>query len=261
MVCGAPMSFFFEKDFGGELGLSVVEYWKCMNCGLTIAKTLHDMPKHEWDALNVTLNAFLFSVDTGQDWLSRERRAGIVRLHAQAQNIDFLFRQDLLSVELPWIDYGCGDGVLADDLAGRRLPTYKFDAYMQGSNYLTVDDLKQRFSFVVNTAVFEHVRRRRVVDEIFSLVADDGVFAFHTNVVGHIRKNPNSLYLLPVHCTLFTNDAMQWLFDKWGFVVSLYHIPTSMWFWFRKETDALRRFMESKPAKWEMHNAFVRHRK
>jgi len=258
IVCKNQLKPFFEKDFDGQWSLNKVEYWKCSCCGLTIAKTLCELSQREWEELNNSYHMSLFdltsnSLDPRWSWHSR----GIQRLYTQAQIIDLLFQQGLLPKRLFWIDYGCGDGLLADDLAQRKLPIYKFDPYIQGDGFLTKIELEQLYSVVITTGVFEHVRTRDGLDKIVHLVAEDGVLAFHTLVCEVIPKDPNWFYLLPGHCILFTNASMQKLFEQWGFVASLYHVPSRMWFWFRENIDAVERFMENCPKDFCMRNAFV----
>ena len=258
IVCESLIIPFFEEDFGGQWSLGKVEYWKCSHCGLTVAKTLCEMPQQEWETLNNSYHTSLFkltsdSLDSRWSWRAR----GIQLLHIQAQAIDLLFQQGLLPKRLSWIDYGCGDGLLADDLVQRQLPVRKFDPYIQGEGFLTEVELEQLYSVVITTGVFEHVRTREGLDKIVQLVAEDGVLAFHTFVCEAIPKDPNWFYLLPGHCILFTNDSMQKLFEQWGFVASLYHVPSRMWFWFRGNINTVRRFMESRPEGFYMRNAFV----
>ena len=93
------------------------------------------------------------------------------------------------------------------------------------------------------------------------MVAGDGVLALSTIVLGHIRENPSWSYLLPVHCTFFTNGAMQRLFDEWGFVASLYHIPSLMWFWFRRVANVDKWFKRKASAEFLMDKAFVVYRR
>ena len=261
IVCESSLRPFFEKPFRGRWGLGNVEYWKCMCCGLTIAKTLYEMPRPAWEALNETYHRSLFELDSivraSADYRWPMRARGIKRLHDQARVLASLSQQGLLSNRLPWIDYGCGNGVLVDQLAMHSVFAWKFDPHIHGAGYLTMEELKQPFSVVINTAVFEHIRERTVLDEIANLVAEDGVLALHTLVCETIPKDPAWFYLLPVHCTMFTNDSMQRLFEQWGFVESLYHVPSRMWFWFRQPVEATKRFMESKPPGFYMRHAFV----
>lgn len=265
IVCGASLEYFFEKDFEGKWSLDVVEYWRCPRCGLVVAKTLYDMSKQEWETLNNTWHKSFFEIAPsdaqGADPRARIRCGDAVGHREQAEVIVYLSEQGLITKKRHWIDYGCGDGALADSLIERQLPTRKCDPYMQGEGYVAAKDLRPIYGLVISTAVFEHVRERASLNEIARLVAGDGVLALHTRVLGHIRKNPTWSYLLPVHCTFFTNDAMQRLFDEWGFVASLYHIPSLTWFWFRKAANVDRWFRRKAPNTFLMDKAFVVYRR
>lgn len=261
IVCNGPLSYFFEKNFCGQWSLDKVEYWKCSCCGLTLARTIYEMSQQAWRALNDVYHTSLFVLSSdahaGQDPRRPMRLRDIERFRAQVLVIGLLCQRGLLPRRFSWVDYGCGDGLLADSLTERQMPTQKFDPYIQGEGFLTVKELEQQFSVVISTAVFEHVRKREDLDRIASLVAEDGVLALHTFVCEAIPKDPDWFYLLPVHCTMFTNNSMQRLFDQWGFMASLYHVPSQMWFWFRKNIDAVKSFMESTPTGFHAREAFV----
>lgn len=113
----------------------------------------------------------------------------------------------------------------------------KYDKYLgKSQGYLSEDKLKhQKFSFVITTAVFEHVRDIESLDEINNLVGINGVLATHTIVMEQIPCNPDWHYLLPVHCTFFTNKSMQILFERWDYKASLYHPLSRLWFFFKND--------------------------
>jgi hypothetical protein len=98
---------------------------------------------------------------------------------------------------------------------------------------------------VFNTSIFEHIRNRKTLNSINALVAEDGILAIHTLVTEVIPQDPKWFYLLPVHCSFFTNKSMQILFDAWGYKVSIYHVPSRMWFWFKKRSDFLNDLFDS----------------
>ncbi len=232
LVCGGTLLSYFVKNFAEAFGLGKIDYWRCERCGLVVAKTIHEMSTEEWSDLNNRYHSsFLGSKGCVDDlrW--------ILRLTAQADTIDRLDREGILPKERPWIDYGCGDGKLSDMLSERGLSALQFDRYMgQGQNdYLGEEALKEKYSVVINTSVFEHVREIDTLDEIANLVDDFGVLALHVLVRESIPPDPDWFYLLPVHCTFFTNRSMQILFDRWEFAVSVYHVPSRMWFWFRRD--------------------------
>jgi hypothetical protein len=249
MVCRGGLEHYFTKDFGGQWGLNEVEYLKCAGCGLTMAKTVHDMTGKQWETLNVRFHRHLFASthdDHYEDPLRAMRLRGLRRMHRQAETIAHLAVKGLLPRNRQWIDYGCGDGTLANMLSELGLPTLKFDRYMarKGEGYLVEDDVKGPYGLVINTAMFEHIRDIEGLDRIAGLVSDRGVLALHVMVRESIPEDPEWPYLLPVHCTLFTNRSMQRLFDRWGFRASLYHVPGRMWFWFMQEANSVERLID-----------------
>lgn len=234
LVCGGTLSTYFAKDFAGTLGLGKIDYWRCEACGLVVARTIHEMCDSEWLELNNQYHSsFLGSEGCVDDpgWVHR--------LTAQADTIERLDREGILPKERPWIDYGCGDGKLSDMLSERGLSAIRYDRHM-GQNhhgYVGEEALKDKYSVVINTSVFEHIREIDTLDEIANLVDDSGVLALHVLVRESIPCDPDRFYLLPVHCTFFTNRSMQILFDRWQFAVSIYHVPSRMWFWFHAENS------------------------
>ena len=94
------------------------------------------------------------------------------------------------------------------------------------------------------------------LSEIVDLVADAGVMAVHTLVRESIPPDPSWFYLLPVHCSFFTNKSMQILFDKWGFESSIYHIESRMWFWFRQDSDRIGSMLEKEG--WKLGEVYFK---
>ena len=241
---------YFSKDFGGKYNLYRVEYLKCENCGFVISKTHFDMTLEEWEALNRKYH----SSYQGSSWNPDDPR-WIDRLSAQVEIITKLTNLGIIprcSSDYPWIDYGCGDGKLADYLLQRGLMVFKFDPYMchNDPQVLSKCQLKmKKNSLVINTSFFEHVRGIAPLSEIVDLVADFGVMALHTLVRESIPQDPSWFYLLPVHCSFYTNKSMQILFDKWGFEASIYHVESRMWFWFRRNGDLIKAILEKEEGK------------
>jgi len=199
------------------------------------------MSDREWVDLNYRCHADYQGQDTPPD---RDPR-WIERLHDEAVCVHGLWQAGVLPHKLPWVDFGCGDGKLADQLGRRGVPVLKFDRYMGDDSYLTEEQLAAtRYEVVLNTAVFEHLRRRPQLDEIAGLIAPGGVFALHVLVREEIPPDPDWFYLHAAHCSFFTNRSMQILFDQWGFYSSLYHVESRLWFWFRQEPEPLQRFLD-----------------
>jgi hypothetical protein len=242
LICNsADTRKYFSKDFEGKYQLSQVEYWRCGNCGFVFSKTHYDMSKKEWEDLNIEYHSSYHGSNNCPDDLN-----WVERLKTQAATITELARLKALPISLPWVDWGCGDGKLANLLNKNQLPTLKYERYEKcGTDYLNDLELYSRkYSAVINTSVFEHVREREILESINNLVADDGVLILHTFVAEEIPGDPKWFYLLPVHCSFFTNKSMQTLFEIWGYKVSIYHVPSRMWFWFKKNGNFIKKLFE-----------------
>lgn len=233
IICSKQLKFFFSKTFYA-FGLEIVDYYRCEHCGLVISKTHFDLSDKRWIDLNSQYHESYFKNGSNPDdvnWNSR--------LRCQADTIKKLSNANLLATSQHWVDYGSGDGTLASLLNSQGLTIFKYDEYIRqtGTQYLSRDELlSTQYDLVVCTSVFEHVRRIDVLDEINSLVSGNGVMALHTLVCDEIPKDPEWFYLLPVHCLFFTNRSMEILFRRWGYVASIYHVASRMWFLFKNPT-------------------------
>lgn len=241
LICNSPTLPYFSKDFQGQYRLERVDYWRCKNCGFVLSKTHYDMSNDEWEVLNVDYHSSYQNQEYNPDdprWFER--------LQAQVVSLTELAALDILPKSKAWVDYGCGDGNLASLLEKNHLPTLKYDRYMkQNPSYLKDTELQtQQYSVVINTSVFEHIRERETLDSINSLVSDEGVLVIHTLVNEVIPGTPDWFYLLPPHCSFFTNKSMQILFEDWGYDASIYHVPSRMWFWFRRNGDLVQRLFD-----------------
>lgn len=240
MVCGGRLRPYFRKDYKGLHGLGTVHYERCQSCGFVLSRTHFEMSDSEWGRLNTDYHA----TRRGHVTPPVDDPRWIERLRKQAVCLQSLERAGVLPHQLPWIDYGCGDGKLASYLCDLNSALQRFDPFMTVPGYLTREDLRAGcFDLVLNTSVIEHVRDRGPLDEMARLVAPNGVFAIHTLVREEIPADPNWFYLVPVHCALFTNRSMQLLFEQWNFRYSLYHVDSRLWLWFRDESDPLRRVL------------------
>ena len=126
------------------------------------------------------------------------------------------------------VDYGAGDGKLSAFVGGDWLK--KFDAYMArpNENYLSAEEMTPAsFDFVITCSVFEHLLGRNDVEKIFALLKPSGIMALHTLICEEVPRDPNWFYLQPVHCTFWTNAAMQKIFKQYDFAES------RLWFMFK----------------------------
>lgn len=144
-ICDGEMFFFIEKIFN-KYGLEKVTYIKCENCGFVQSKTHKDMTQEQWEKLNKSYHESFFGLQYNPDdpnWLSR--------LTLQADIINDIASANLLPRDLPWLDYGCGDGKLADTLNSLNLPTLKYDRYITNSEFLSDTQLYcTKYSLVIN---------------------------------------------------------------------------------------------------------------
>ena len=145
------------------------------------------------------------------------------------------------------IDYGCGDGKLSELLQEKyNLKLLKYDSYMGNKKYISKKELKiASFDFVISTSVFEHLRNRESLNEIASLVSSNGVMGIHTIVANEIPCDPNWFYLLPVHCSFYTNRSMEILFNNWNYSASIYHVDSQLWFWFKTDVDRVEKIINN----------------
>lgn len=238
IICKHGMEFYFSKIFD-IYNLGTVDYWKCSQCGFVTSKTHADMNDNDWGELNVRFH---------RDNNNREDNPynRNQRYFNQASMLYFMSRYGMFPIG-DWLDWGSGKGDLSDRLNTLfDLKITNFDKYIDSTlTPMNESEIHKRsYSLVANTAVFEHVRSRETLDEIESYVSQDGCFAVHTLVRGEIPKDPNWMYLLPVHCAFHTNRSMQHLMNEWGYICSVYNEHAKLWVLFR----AKQRDVEAKVA-------------
>ena len=141
------------------------------------------------------------------------------------------------------MDWASGIGAVS--ILGKKLfdlDISNYDKYIEPHfNPVGEDHLKKRsFDLVINCALFEHVSTRKTLDEIESLVAPEGAFAIHTLVPNRVPKDPEWMYLLPVHCSFHTNASMQLLMDQWGYTCSVYNEHAKLWVLFKRPVEAIK---------------------
>ena len=227
-ICGGRMRPFLEKDFGLE-NLGRCEYERCENCGLVVSKTLYEMPPEKWRALNLECHESYQgseSCDADPRWLER--------LHRQADLICELYGQKIFRAGERFLDYGCGDGKLADFVNGKisAAAVEKFDEFMTRPEYLQKVSAAE-FDAVLTCSVFEHLIGRRDVEKILGLLKPDGVFLLHTLICEEVPRDAGWFYFLPPHCTFFTNAAMKILYRQYGFSGCAYNVGARMWLMFK----------------------------
>lgn len=245
LICDNQMQYSFSKWFKQPL-LEEVDYWKCRNCGFVASKTHLELPGKGWERINEDFHGSYHGTDA-----CPEDTRWVQRLDEQAAVIADLAGLGLLSAKTQWVDFGCGDGKLSDVLERKfGLKLQKYDRYEGNPGYLADSEIVKRgFDLVVTTSVLEHLRGREALDEIESLVADDGVMGIHTLVAEEVPASAEWFYLLPVHCAFYTNKSMQLLFDQWGYAASIYNVDSRLWFWFKTGADRVEQIISAANAR------------
>ncbi|MDD5157881.1 methyltransferase domain-containing protein [Sulfurimonas sp.] len=234
IICYSDMKFYFTKIFN-IYDLKEVHYWICPHCGFCASKTHFEMTDIEWTNLNNSFHNK--SHNSEENPYNRNQR-----YFKQAQMLHLMTKHKLIDKN-NWLDWGCGVGavsLLLKKMFSIKLMTY--DKYFTPKiNLIDVRAMTARsFDLVVNTAVFEHVRDRDTLNEIESYVNASGCFAIHTLIPEAIPKNPEWMYLLPVHCAFHTNKSMQILMDSWGYNCSVYNEESKLWILFRKKSSVIK---------------------
>jgi 2-polyprenyl-3-methyl-5-hydroxy-6-metoxy-1,4-benzoquinol methylase len=135
------------------------------------------------------------------------------------------------------LDFAAGYGTLQNILHKYfSIEALLYDPFVTNiaKRYIKNGDLK-KYSIVLNSAMFEHIRNRKDIDAINNLVEDSGCFILHTVVCENIPKDSSWFYLLPVHCAFHTNKSMSILMKQWNYESSLYCPASKCWVLFKKE--------------------------
>lgn len=258
-VCGGEMKPFLEKNFEME-NLGKCEYVRCEHCGMVVAKTLYEMPHDTWSALNYECHTKLFHGELDIEVIDPK---WIKRLEIQAELFATLVNLGVFKSDWRTIDYGAGDGKLANKINAKLKKVWlkKFDAYMKplDENYWSADEVTPNsFDFLITTSVFEHLLGNQGdVDKIINLIKPDGVMALHTLICEEVPQDANWFYLLPVHCTCWTNKAMDIVYKKFGFKGCAYNLESQIWFMFR-DVDAFKKLQAAQlKGTWQFGEDFV----
>jgi hypothetical protein len=141
------------------------------------------------------------------------------------------------------IDYAGGYGTLSNILKKYyqiNFPIYDPYIYLDTQQYLKKSDLN-KYEVVFNSAMFEHVLSRKDLDDVNSLVSDEGSLLIHTLVCENIPRDPNWFYLIPpVHTAFHTNKSMSILMNQWGYLSSIYCPEAKSWILLREQSKVYR---------------------
>lgn len=251
IICGGQTRYYFSKTYAGERydfvmkDIGPVDFWRCVDCGFTISKTMQDLSPAQWEKVNADWH----HRDESKETVSSTNQAPYAE---QALMLAVLGRNGFIDLT-SMLDYAAGYGHLAGILGkyfGIELPI--FERYVtQGARTYVAEDQLSRYKTVINSAMFEHVTRREHLEEVNGLVTDDGALVLHTVVCENIPADPDWFYIIPpVHTALHTNKSMQVLMNQWGYKSSIYSPQSKCWVLFKQESNDMAERVEA--LNWEM---------
>ncbi|WP_026664791.1 methyltransferase domain-containing protein [Butyrivibrio sp. FC2001] len=266
LVCNTKMEPYFEKKY--DIKTHIFE--RCPSCGLVINSTVYNMSEAEWSDANNVHKSFQGEIDTqNPSWKKR-----ISRLQPQAELVYQLYINGLFDEDTKAVDYGGGDGLFSEMIqkdylekchtSQKKFLVKTYEKYLQikdKDGYYNEQDMTPKsFDLAICSAVLEHMIGREDVDYFFNLVNDTGVAIIHTLICESVPQDPDWFYIsMPVHCTLWTNEAMSRIYTQHGFVGCAYHLPSKMWLFFKdSEKYNLCKDISSKiPGEWTFSPSFV----
>jgi len=265
-ICKSDMNNYFVKN--DEYIGKDREFVRCSNCGLVIDKTIYQMTADELAKHIIKVH----SEYQGTDEFEYDSR-WLTRLNTQATVIAQMFKENVFGNDMRIADWGCGDGKLSEYFsrkwqeiknAQKNSPQIlKYDKYMRpegDDTYLSDNEMIDgTFDAIITCSVFEHLIGKDDVDNILKLLNDTGVFCLHTLICEEVPHDPNWFYLAPDHVTIWTNNAMKYLFEEYGFVGCAYNAEAQMWFLFKSKAQF--NMLREKKAKirgtWAISDDFV----
>ena len=245
MICGEKTTYYFSKSYTAnkywdELD---VDYNRCHNCGFTFSVTHQALSETEWGNLNARAHY-------GDEDDIKSKNIDINSLIANkppygpmAFTLNLLAKNSIIDTYNS-IDYASGYGTLAK-LLRKYFDTniQCYDPFVRDPEplvkYISTEELS-KYGLVINSAMFEHVRKREDLDKINDLVSHNGVLMLHTVICENIPKDPDWFYLTPiVHTAFHTNKSMSFLMEQWGYSDSMYSPAAKSWFLFKDRNEAI----------------------
>lgn len=216
------------------------EYFKCINCGFTFSPTVFEMSDVDFATLNIVFHEYIENPGP-------EKKGNQPPYVEQGLMLNILQKNNLIDLSNS-LDFAGGYGTLNKILIKYfdLQPMKIFDPYMQdlnSGNYVAKQNLK-KYSTVFNSAIFEHVRNRKTLNEINDCVSQNGVLIIHTVVCENIPKDPDWFYIKPVHCAFHTNKSMSILMKQWDYEWSLYSPSAKTWVLFKNELNGENKIID-----------------
>jgi len=229
IICNSKSKFFLSKNFEKTpygIDISIVNYYKCLNCGFTLSKTHVEMDKRQWMSLNNAHHHYVENIKYTQKTTNPPPYID------QANMLVLLHKNNIVDINRT-LDFGGGYGTLSKILKKYfNLSLSVYDPYVQETEqvkYIQKEELN-KYDLVVSSASFEHLYSRASFDEINSLVSKNGYLLIHTVVRENIPKDENWFYMQPpVHCAFHTNASMSILMKQWNYEASIYCPSAKSW--------------------------------
>ena len=232
IVCGNKTEYYFEKNFNSSI-LDNATYYRCLNCGFVYSEKHYSMPENDWKKINE--NYHLESYDISKKFF--EHKPPYLY---QALFLYILAKNNFINVG-NWLDYGAGLGNFSNILKQYfNLEIISYDKYFNPN--LSIQP--KTCDVVFSSAVLEHITSIEPIDFMINALKSNGTFIFHTLVCENVPQDSNWFYLLPVHCSFFTNKSMALLMKKYGFTCSIYSPNAKTWALFQEKPDAIKEKVE-----------------
>ncbi len=238
-ICNSQMDPYFKTDFGMDWIEKPYQYIRCPHCGLVVSETVYGMTMAEWGEINQKCHEYINGGVDERDpkWLQRTTN--------QAKMFANLFIDKVFDSGMRCVDYACGSGMISEifdrtlkekgaENCGKIEKYEKYTNFSNREDFLGESDMVDgSFDMVTSSSVFEHLAGKKEVDKILRLLKGDGTLCLQTLVCEEVPNDSKWFYLAPVHCTLWTNKAMDIFFRTYKFVGCVYNLSAQMWLMFR----------------------------
>lgn len=209
VVCNNPMYRAFVVPFGGKCGLGDVLYEKCGVCGVVRSRGHEEMSEDVFGAL--CKRAFAEYDEGKPGYMAETQRRAEACL-------------SLLTQRPRWkrcLDYGCGEGRVADILADSGRVVLKYDPYMG----YRLDVQAAQYDVLIAMSVVEHLRDSEAVEHFVRSARKAKVVIIQTETRWVWAKDG----CVPAHCLLFTPVALSLLLARAGFYLQGQGINMTIW--------------------------------
>ncbi len=243
LICNFKTEYYFSKTYKDKPfaqlmdTIGSIDYYKCLNCGFVLSKTHKELNDVKFRELNSNFHHLL------------ENEKGVAGINQppyveQAFMIKLLSKNNIIDTK-SILDYAGGYGTLSSIMSkyyNIQIPIY--DPYVESiesSNVFLKSKELKKYSTIINSAMFEHIRSRDDLDKIYSLMNKHGSMLIHTRISEYISDDENWFYLdPPVHTAFHTNKSMEILMAEWGFRSSIYCLPSKCWVLLRENVEAYK---------------------